>query len=296
MASALETVRLPSLMALSQGSPDVTIALVDGPVLSGNRDLHAEGIREVTAAGAFCRDPGSAACRHGTFVAGILKAKRGGPAPAICPACGLLVRPIFAEQVAGDGLLSASVRDVAGAIIECVDAHARVINVSAATPTPTMRLEPELDDALSHAARRGVLVVAAAGNQASLGSSALTRHAGVIPVVAYDGRAIPMPQSNVGIVVGKRGLGAPGEGITSLGCDGPPVTLEGTSFAAPFVTGTIALLWSVFPRANAAEIKYALRAGAARWLRSVVPPLLDACGAYRSLADLQGSWPTAAER
>jgi subtilisin family serine protease len=296
MAESLELVRLPGLMALSQGSPDVEVAIVDGPVVDGHPDLHSEGIREIAATSAFCHDPASAACRHGTFVAGILKAKRGGSAPAICPGCGLLVRPIFAEQVTGDDPMAASMRDVADAIVECVDAGARVINLSAATPAPTTRNEPELDDALSHAARRGVLVVAAAGNQAALGSSALTRHVGVIPVVAYDARAVPMHRSNLGIVVGKRGVGAPGEGIKSLECDGRPVTLEGTSFAAPFVTGTIALLWSLFPRATAAEINYALRAGAARWLRSVVPPMLDAWGACRSLAQLTGSSPAAEER
>ena len=34
---------------------------------------------------------------HGTYVAGILAARRGSGAPAICPGCTLLVRPIFLE-------------------------------------------------------------------------------------------------------------------------------------------------------------------------------------------------------
>ena len=43
------------------------------------------------------------ACMHGTFVAGILSAKRDFPIPGICPECILLVRPYFWEKVHGDG-------------------------------------------------------------------------------------------------------------------------------------------------------------------------------------------------
>jgi len=266
-------------------------------VLVGHPELAAEGMSSVSRVDVFvCREPSSAACRHGTFVVGMLKGIRGSSAPAICPDCRLLIRPIFPEEAVGDEGPVARTRDVASAIIECVNAGAQIVNISAATPAPTTGNDSDLDDALSFAVRRGVLVVAAAGNQASVGSSALTRHAGVIPVAAYDSRAVLMPQSNVGIEVGKHGLGAPGEGITSLASNGPSITLAGTSFAAPFVTGTIALLWSLFPSANAAEIKYSLRAGAARWSRSVVPPLLDAWGAYRSLTQLVGLPPSTVER
>jgi hypothetical protein len=36
---------------------------------------------------------------HGTFIVGILCAKRSSDAPAFCPSCILLVRPIFAEAI-----------------------------------------------------------------------------------------------------------------------------------------------------------------------------------------------------
>jgi len=42
--------------------------------------------------------------------------------------------------------------------------------------------------------------------------------------------------------------------VTSLGSEGRPLTLGGTSVATPFVTGAIALLWSEFPAASAAQI------------------------------------------
>jgi subtilisin family serine protease len=66
-----------------------------------------------------------------------------------------------------------------------------------------------------------------------------------------------MNHSNLGNSIGRRGLGAPGHGITSLGAEGRPLTLGGTSAATPFVTGTIALLWSELPTATATEMKFA---------------------------------------
>ena len=58
----------------------------------------------------------------------------------------------------------------------------------------------------------------------------------------------------------------------------------GTSAAAPMVTGTIALLWALFPDASAAEIRWAVTAARPSDRRRVVPPLLDARLAYERLA------------
>jgi subtilisin family serine protease len=177
---------------------------------------------------------------------------------------------------------AATSEELARAIVECVDAGARVLNLSAATDGPSTRAERRLEESLDYAARRGVLVVAAAGNQGTLGGSAITRHPWVIPVVAYDSRGRPMGQSNLGSSMGRRGLGAPGEAIESLRANGAPLTLGGTSFAAAFVTGAIALLRSLFPAASAAEIRRAVTQPQRR--TTVVPPLLDAWAAYRTMA------------
>jgi subtilisin family serine protease len=140
-----------------------------------------------------------------------------------------------------------------------------------------------LEEALNQAVRRSVIVVAAAGNQGTLGSSAITRHPWVIPVVACDPRGRPTNESNLGSSIGRRGLTAPGDAIISLSAEGQPLTLGGTSVAVPFVTGTIALLWSEFPAATAAQIKLAISQAYAPRRASVVPPLLDAATAYQSL-------------
>ena len=221
---------------------------------------------------------------HGTFVAGILCAKKGSPAPAICPNCTLLVHPIFAETNSGKAdIPSATPEELAAAIVETIEAGARVLNLSAALALPSSKGERKLEEALDQALRRGVIVVAAAGNQGTLGSSAITRHPWVIPVVACDLQGRPISYSNLGSSIGRRGLMAPGDGITSLGADGKPRTFGGTSAAAPFVTGAIALLYSAFPAASAAQMKLAVTQGFAP-RRTVVPPLLDAWAAYQTLA------------
>ncbi|MGH7801047.1 MAG: S8 family serine peptidase [Thermodesulfobacteriota bacterium] len=127
------------------------------------------------------------------------------------------------------------------------------------------------------------MVVAAAGNQGTVGSSAITRHPWVIPVVACDILGRPISYSNLGSSIGRRGLSAPGDNITSLGTDDKPLTFGGTSAAAPFVTGAIALLWSEFPAATAAEVKFAVTQAYVSRRNTVVPPLLDSWTAYQVL-------------
>ena len=76
---------------------------------------------------------------------------------------------------------------------------------------------------------------------------------------------------------------APGDQITSLGSEGEPLTLGGTSAATPFVTGAIALIWSLIPAANGAELRLAMLAAHARARAAVTPPLLNAWAAYQAL-------------
>jgi subtilisin family serine protease len=281
--SSLDLVGLTALMDRTSGRPEVKIGLIDGPVAINHPDLAGEHIREIPGnSGATCTQANSTACLHGTFVAGILSAKRNSPAPAICPNCTLLIRPIFAESTLGrEHMPSATPKELAAAVIECIDAGVRVINLSLALAQPSTKGEQSLEEALNQAVRQSVIVVAAAGNQGTLGSSAITRHPWVIPVVACDLRGRPMNESNLGSSIGRRGLTAPGDAITSLSAEGQPLTLGGTSVAVPFVTGTIALLWSEFPTATAAEVKFATTQAYIPRRTTVVPPLLDAWAAYQ---------------
>lgn len=284
IANPLDLVKLKSLMDLTSGKPEITVGLIDGPVVMNHPDLTGENIREVPGKSGACARSSSAACTHGTFVAGILSGKRNSTAPAICPGCTLLVRPIFAETAQNEQMPSATPEELAVAIIDCIDADARVMNLSVALAQPSSKGERQLEEALDYAAKRRVIVVAASGNQGTVGSSAITRHPLVIPVVACDIQGRPINQSNLGSSIGRRGLCAPGDNITSLGAEGKPLKLGGTSVSAPFVTGAIALLWSAFPDASAAEIKLAMTQGNMLRRNTIVPPLLDAWAAYQVIA------------
>jgi subtilisin family serine protease len=283
----LGLVKLEPLMDRSSGTPDVRVGLIDGPVNLDHPDLESKNIQEVAGemSGA-CSRANSVACMHGTFVAGVLAASRGSLAPAICPNCTLLVRPIFTETTTIDPEMpTATPLELARAIVETIDAGARVINLSTSLIQASTKGVQRLAEALDYAAGRGSIVVAAAGNQAAVGSTSLTGHPSVIPVVACDLRGRPLHYSNLGDSIGRRGLRAPGDNISSIGAMGKSATFSGTSAAAPFVTGTIALLWSEFPNASAHEVRLALHYAVAR-RTTVVPPLLDAWGAYQAMTSV----------
>jgi subtilisin family serine protease len=273
-------------MQLSSGRPEVTIGLIDGPVVTDHRDLISSNIREIPGRlRGTCGRASSAACVHGTFVAGILSGRRGSQAPSIAPDCTLLVRPIFQENATLNGdLPSATPEELATAIIDCIEGGANVINLSASLVSPAARSAFILEDALDYSAKRNVVVVGAAGNQGTVGASPITRHPWVIPVVACDLQGRPSGYSNFGNSIGRRGLTAPGEGITSLAAGDKSLRFGGTSAAAPFVTGTIALLRSIFQRATTAQLKAAVTRAHLLRRPSIVPPLLDAWAAYEILA------------
>ena len=283
--NCLDLVGLSPLMTRTSGRPEISIGLIDGPVALDHPDLAAENIREVPGKiAAACADASDAACVHGTFIAGILVARRTSMAPAICPGCNLLVRPIFSQAPAnGEQMPSASAEELADAIIDVINAGARVINLSVALQGPSPGGGGNLQEALDFALRRGVIVVAAAGNQGTVGGSVITRYPWVIPVVAYDLRGRPMGISNLGASIGRCGLGAPGEAVTSLGIT-DPLTMGGTSAATPFVTGAVALTWSDFPDATAAEVRSAVTQAAAPRRTTIVPPLLSAWASYQTMS------------
>jgi subtilisin family serine protease len=272
-------------MQRTGGRAEIKIAVIDGPVALAHPDLSGANIHELPGRlGGTCAQADSAACRHGTFVVGILSARRGSTAPAICPGCTLLVRSIFPETAPMENSIpSALPEELAAAIIDVVDARVHVVNMSAALAQPSPNGERALEQALDYAAQHGVIAVAAAGNQGSVGSSPITRHPWVIPVAGCDLQGRPMSMSNLGASIGRRGLSAPGDNITSLGPEGTPQSFGGTSAATPLVTGTIALLLSEFPGANAALVKLAVTQASTPRRRTVVPPLLDAWASFKMM-------------
>lgn len=282
-ANIFNIINLGPLMNLTSGSPTIKIGLIDGPVLTNHTDINHENIYEIPGdISGVCTILNSVSCNHGTFIAGIIKAKRGSNAPAICPNCTLLIRPIFTEETnSRETIPSTTPQKLASAVFDCINAGARIINLSLALAHPSSKEEIELEDALNYAAKKGVIIVAAAGNQGTVGSTAITRHPWVVPVVACDNNGNIMQLSNLGSSVGRNGLSAPGENIISLGVGENAVTFSGTSAAAPFVAGAIALLWSLFPNLDGSIIKHAI--GIVNKRRSIVPPVINAMLSFEYL-------------
>lgn len=275
----LDLVKLTELMDLTSGSSEIKVGLIDGPVALSHKDLDTTNIKEINKK-ASCNKDSSIACTHGTFIAGILSGKRGSQASSICPGCTLLICPIFSEE--NEGIMPRASPEVLGeAVFDCIDSGANIINLSVSL-THLAKDLGTLKNALDYAASKEVIIVAAAGNQGVIGSSIITRHKWVIPVVACNLKGIPIEQSNLGGSIGRHGLMAPGENIIGIRAGGDSITLGGTSIATPFVTGAIALLWSEFLNVSANEIKFAI-SNIDMHKRSIVPPLLNAFSSYQSL-------------
>ena len=275
---SLRRAGLPELMRLSGGRPEVVIGVVDGPVHTELPAFAAARLHQTTPPP---QNPAaaSAASTHATLVFSVLAAARNSPVTGICPGCSFVLTPLFTGAGAA---AEATPEALAAALDATVRAGATIVNLSAALgpgPAPGLdALRAALDDAHS----RGVIVVAAAGNQARLGHALITAHPAVLPVASCDSAGRPMPDTTLGRGIGQRGLSAPGETVAGLLPDGRVYPFGGTSAAAPLVTGTIALLCALLSRVDRQHLRWALTR-ARRPSARLVPPLLDAWAAYETL-------------
>src|SRR5437867_1397025 len=91
-----DQVGLPALMALTGGSPDVVIGLIDGLVAVDHPNLAGARIRQAEPGlSTAAPETGYERFAHGTSIAGILVARRGTDVVSICPDCTVLSRPLF---------------------------------------------------------------------------------------------------------------------------------------------------------------------------------------------------------
>jgi hypothetical protein len=226
--SEFRAVGLDALMTLGRGRPQIAVALLDGPVSLAHPDHADTPIRAITTGA--CSTPPAFACRHGTFMAGILSAAPSSATPGISPGCTLLVRAVFADDPGPLGP-RCSAAELAGGIDDALRHGARIINISGALTRTFGRIQ-RLEDSLHAASLAGSLVVAAAGNDATVTGSALTRHPTVIAVTGADESGRPAQTANLGRSVGLRGIAAP-DTLMSITPAGDPARSSGTSVAEP---------------------------------------------------------------
>jgi subtilisin family serine protease len=210
---------------------------------------------------------------HGTHVAGIIGADRTNNLGILGVADAV---EIIGVRAVPDG--DERDKDIANAIRYAVDRGARVINMSfgkAYSPN-----KPAVDDAVKYAMSKDVLLVHAAGNDnknldkeanfpTRVYADGTGSAAGWIEVGASgwkDDQSLKAPFSNYGKTTVD--VFAPGEQIHSTVPGSKYMDLDGTSMAAPVVTGLAALIRSRYPQLTAVQVKDII-------MKSVVPVTHD---------------------
>jgi subtilisin family serine protease len=166
---------------------------------------------------------------HGTAIASTLVGDLPGSGPLL-PGASLYAANVFAQDAGG-------LRADATAIIAALDWMAQervpVVNLSLMGPPNEL-----LEKAVRAAAQRGLILVAAAGNDGPQAEPAYpAAYPEVIAVAALDARGRPYGRNTRGSYIY---VAAPGVDIWGADARGGEAFWTGTSFAAPFVTAAIA--------------------------------------------------------
>jgi subtilisin family serine protease len=181
---------------------------------------------------------------HGTHVAGIVK--------SVFPEVKLLALKYYNPKASGQANLEATIK----ALKYAVDKNVDVINYSGGGPEASVE---ELK-VLKEAEKKGILVIAAAGNERSNIDD--KRHAyypasyglsNIITVGAHDDGLNIIPSSNYG--KNSVDIAAPGHRIRSAIPGNGAGYMTGTSQATAFVTGVAALIKSKYPGMKYDQIK-----------------------------------------
>lgn len=237
--------RLPIAWELTKGSADLDIAILDTGVDLDHPDLAGRMVPGYDFANndAVPMDDDG----HGTMVAGIAAADTNnliGVAGAAWNARIMPVKVLGADGSGTDG-------QIANGIVWAVDHGAEVINLSLGGPGSSTILA----DAVDYATSRGVVVVAAAGNESTSEPSYPAAIPDVIAVGATDLEGNAVSFTNFGPWVD---LVAPGTDIVSTllapGTDAWYGIGDGTSFAAPIVAGVAALVRATSPSLTPAQV------------------------------------------
>ena len=238
---------------ITTGNPSIKVAVIDSGIDISHPDLGlgSDGYGNVstTLGKSYAGDSLShlnPTDNHGTAVAGVIAAKTNNHIGIAGVAGG--------NNAQGATLISYYVTSsyhVRDAIYEAIDAGAKVINIS-----QEMNQMSSLDVAISYAHSHGVSIVCASGNSGSNYLAYPASHAETIAVGSCYNNGTRSTDSQYGTGID---LVAPGINVYTTSLDSGYNYFSGTSFAAPRVSGTIALILSLNPSLSADDIKTLLR-------------------------------------
>lgn len=228
------------LQAQSLGSPDVRVAVLDGPADLSHPCFSTADLSRVPT---MVQDPpgDGEMSVHGTHVASVIFGQPGTSVAGIAPACQGLLLPVFRDPPAR----RLSQLDLGRAIEQAVQEGAHVINVSGGQRSPTDEADGVLSHALELCEDNNVLVIAAAGNDGCECLHVPAAVPSVLAVGALGAGGKPLSTSNWGPAYRSNGVLAPGEHVLGAASGGGTARMTGSSFAAPIVTGIAALLLSL---------------------------------------------------
>lgn len=244
-------IELNKAWTVTKGSDKILVAIVDTGV-----DLGHEALKDSLTLGKDLIDGKGKAKDdngHGTFLAGIVVARGSDKVSGIAPDCRII--PIKALDRFGIG----SSALLAEGIVEAVVAKARVILVGSGTYRKSKTLEKAVDYAWS----TGSIVVAPAGNDKKEDPFYPAAYEKCIAVAAVDKMDKKASFSNYGKWVD---ISAPGYATSTMTSYRSYMTsegkkpkgysdMEGTSVAAAYVAGALALLLSAAPDEKASWIR-----------------------------------------
>ncbi|MCU1434457.1 MAG: peptidase and in, kexin, sedolisin [Pseudarthrobacter sp.] len=230
----------------------IKVAVLDSGVATDNEDITPQVVARANFSTAKTNEDKYG---HGTHVAGIIAAVTDNTkgVAGVCPDCKILAGKVLNDS--GGGFTS----DLVDGINWAVSSGAKVINMSLA-----VRASRTLETAVNNAWKKGVVLVAAAGNTGNQTKMYPGAYTNVIAVGATDNQDVKASFSTFGTWVD---VAAPGVSVYSTFPNHDFVLASqsgrsqgydigsGTSMATPIVAATAALVWSKDPGATNTAVR-----------------------------------------